>query len=79
MTQDDFGKALAVLETALDLLPDVLAFIEERKAREGMTTGEILAHAGTRLSDNELNLLADLARLNNQPPPGAETPTEGGQ
>jgi hypothetical protein len=64
--QDNVSKAVEAINAALDVLPDVLQFVEERKAQSAMTTDQILARAGARFGENELSLLADLARLKQQ-------------
>ncbi|MGH9942838.1 MAG: hypothetical protein ACRD9R_10840 [Pyrinomonadaceae bacterium] len=55
--------SLKIVHIALELLPEVIRMIEERKQRTGLSDQEILAQAGIKFSDNTLILLADLARL----------------
>ena len=62
-TGDRFDTTAKAINIALTLLPEFLLLLEERKQRSGMTTQQILESAGVRFSENELNLLADLARL----------------
>lgn len=40
-------------------------FIAAEKSRSGLTTEEIFERAGAKLADNEIRLLEDLARLQN--------------
>jgi hypothetical protein len=63
MTTDKFEIALKAINSAVVLLPEFFQLLEERKQRSGMTTEQILARAGVRFGENELNLLTDVARL----------------
>lgn len=65
--EDRFEQTVAAINTALGMLPEFYALLEERRQQGGMTTADILTRAGARFDENELRLLEDLARLN----PGA--------
>jgi hypothetical protein len=63
MAADRFDVVVKAVTSGLSLLPEFFQLLEERKQRDGKTPQEILSDAGARFNENDLNLLADFARL----------------